>query len=53
VGELDVNPEDWCPAGGGHAWTEVYENDKIQVLKCRNCGRDSVGYYFNPWEDIE
>ena len=28
----------------GHEYHLVYEDEKIEVLKCSNCGEDSVGY---------
>ena len=29
----------------GHSYVEVYVDEKIQVLKCSGCGKESVGYF--------
>lgn len=40
----EIDPEDMC-FNGGHVWYES-ENDGIyQVLKCRNCGKLSIGWF--------
>ena len=51
----DPAPVDVCPRGGGHAYVLIYENTKVQILKCTACGHDSVGYFFklpSPWGQI-
>jgi hypothetical protein len=44
----DCDPEDICRFGGAHIWIEFYNSSLVQVLRCKKCGRDSVGYKFNP-----
>lgn len=31
--------------GAGHRWIEVYTNSYVQIIKCIDCMRDSVGYF--------
>jgi len=40
-----INEEDRCSAGGGHRYIEAYVDEKVQVLKCSGCGKESVGYF--------
>lgn len=49
--EPEVNEEDRCPCGGGHEWYEFHTTELIQVLRCKKCRKDSVGYLFNPDEE--
>lgn len=50
--EFEVNPEDVCPAGGGHELELEEENEYIQKLKCKHCKYVSVGYFVRE-EDNE
>ena len=40
-----------CQTGGGHTWQETDEDWRdgrpVQVLKCSQCGSESVGYLEN------
>lgn len=35
----------------GHDFHLVYEDEKIEVLKCMICGEDSVGYKIQEEQD--
>lgn len=29
----------------GHSYYETYQNNDVQILKCMDCGKYSIGYY--------
>jgi hypothetical protein len=42
--------EDLCPkGGGGHEYIQIYKTDIVEILKCKKCDHDSVGYFCDPW----
>jgi len=36
----------------GHKFKLEYENEDVQILRCKRCGTSSVGYFYNPDEEI-
>lgn len=35
----------------GHSFVLWYENDDVQILRCVECGYESVGYYKSFYAD--
>lgn len=43
IPDFTIDPDDRCTSGGGHEYFLEYENDRVQVLQCKNCGYRSIG----------
>lgn len=42
--DFSVSEDELCRSGGAHAYVEEYNNEEVQILRCKRCGKRSVGY---------